>query len=205
MRARAKAGIVELLRLVREGPGLSPGKLPIAGFDEGDHRSFAQTIQVGQGFRRSIVRFDPQAKGVLFRFRDAFLDSDCFDGAGKRVVPIVDEEAIQIGQGVANYDSVKVDDESIGCVEVLVANVSTADDGVLSIDDHLLVVHASVDTAESGRRLQGAQGSDANRRIEKSDFDVWMSGGEGQISVLPAFGEIVHQESDANAAFGRVE
>ena len=86
-------------------------------------------------------------------------------------------------------------------IEVLVADVASADDRDLAVDRERLVVHAPIEAREVGQEFERSQATQA-KRIEQPHFDVRMRGERTEESIETRGVIVVEQETDTNAAVG---
>ncbi len=131
------------------------------------------------------------------------------DRLAERAVPVLIEAVTQLLGHRPHTEHVDVGEIQIGLrVEILVAQIASADDGHGAIGQPQLVMHASMLLGQIEQPAQitgGAHAAAQIERIEQADLNVRVRSECGDDFIQPVAGGVVQQNAHANAAIGGFE
>ena len=141
--------------------------------------------------------------GDLAHRRSSRATEDGFGGLRRLALPVTLEIARHLSDHRPDRHHVQVDErERLVGVEVLIADVATADDRDLAVDRERLVVHAAIEPRKVGKVFERPPAAQAER-IEQPDLDVRVRGERRKERVEARGIVVVQQQADAHAAIGR--
>jgi len=155
-------------------------------------RSVALTLDEGRECR-------PQCFEV---FRVRLAPEQPRDRDRRRGVPELVEG---IGHGAharAVGEHVQVAERDLPRLEILIADVASAEDGRLVVGDESLVVHAPVQAREVADHAEVAEAS-IRHRVEEPDLDVGVRVQREEDVVVRLRADVVDKDAHAHAAVGR--
>ncbi len=161
----------DLGRIVVEQGGLPPVKIIAS-----RRRLLGEPAACMRDIRTVAVRLDVGGefgaqRGQAFAAR-ASLEQRC-DRVGRRGIPELVEGTGNLADDRADRQDVQVAEGHLaGCLEVLVADVASAQDRHLIVGDECLVVHAAIDTGKIAEHAEPAEGARGDR-IEQAGSRCW--------------------------------
>ncbi|SCZ40492.1 hypothetical protein SAMN03159306_01290 [Pseudomonas sp. NFACC48-1] len=137
------------------------------------------------------------------------MGQELLDGFAQGAVPVLVEAVTQLFGHRADTEQVDVGEVQVGFgVEILIAQVATADDGHAVIRQPQLVVHPAVllrKVEQAAEAASHAGGTSQVQRVEQADLDLRMSGEGGDDLILAIAGGVVQQYPYAHAPVGGLE
>ncbi|MNF86076.1 hypothetical protein D3C84_684990 [compost metagenome] len=160
-------------------------------------------------FARLFQRFFQARAGVLQVLLRRSARQEFIDRLAQRTVPILVEAVAQLLGDRADAEHVDVGEIQVGLgIEILVPQVTAANDGGAVVRQPQLVVHAPVlqrqiEQPPHGPRHAGAAAQ--VQRVEQADLDLRVRRQRGDDPVEAIAGGVVEQDSHAYATVGSLE